>query len=285
MIKVAIIGTGQIGFDLLHKLMKLEFVDIVAVVGRRPPTKQLPKNVFYSEKSIIFFKENPNFCDVVFDCTDAYSAVENSKVFLEQKITVIDLTPSNIGDFYIPNITSSVSLNINMVTCGGQASIPLLNYIDNKLRCIEYAEVVTQINSESAGMATRINIDKYIDTTETAIKKFTNTQNCKVILNINPSVNSKMQTTIFIKTTKNCDDIKFEDFDEFVKQMHGYVENYKIDKPKFLSKNLLMANITITSSGDILSKYAGNLDIINCAAIHSLKHIYNKNYINALYPL
>lgn len=277
MIKVAIIGTGQIGFDLLHKLMNLEFVNVVAFVGRRPPTKILPKNIFYSEKSLNFFKENPNFCDVVFDCTDAYSATFNSKVFLEQKITVIDLTPSNIGNFYIPNISSSVSLNINMVTCGGQASVPLLKYLDNKLSCIEYAEVVTQINSESAGTATRMNIDKYIETTETAIKNFTKIPKCKVILNINPHINSKMQTTIFIKTIDECDNINFNDFDGFVKEIHSYIKNYKIDKPVLLSKNLLMANVTITSSGDILSKYSGNLDIINCAAIHSLKYIYNKH--------
>ena len=121
MLKVCILGTGQIGFDLLQKIMKLKFVEIVAFVGRRECTKTLPDKIFYSDKSIEYFISNPKICDVVFDCTDAYSASINSKVFLEQGIIVIDLTPSNIGEFYIPNINASVGLNVNMVTCGGQA--------------------------------------------------------------------------------------------------------------------------------------------------------------------
>ncbi len=148
MIKIAIIGTGQIGFDLLHKILKLDFVEVVAFVGRRECSKKIPNNIKYSDKSINYFISNPNCCDVVFDCTDAYSAIINSKIFSEQGIKVIDLTPSNVGSFYIPNIKylHLESSNINMVTCGGQASIPLLNYINNKLKNITYAEVVTQIN-------------------------------------------------------------------------------------------------------------------------------------------
>ena len=254
MIKIAIIGTGQIGFDLLHKILKLEFVEVVAFVGRRECSKKLP------------------CCDVVFDCTDAYSAIINSKIFFEQGIKVIDLTPSNVGKFYIPNIKSiHLDSNINMVTCGGQASIPLLNYLVNKLKNITYAEVVTQINSESAGMATRINIDKYIDITEKAICEFTNIQKCKVILNINPSINTIMKSTIFIKTP-NFDD--FDDFDDFSENIQTYIKNYNMSKPVWMSPNLLMVHITVTSSSDLISKCAGNLDIINCAAISALKTMY-----------
>jgi acetaldehyde dehydrogenase (acetylating) len=280
MTKVAIIGTGQIGFDLLHKLLKMDFVEIVAFVGRRASTKQLPDGIKYSDKSINFFITNPRVCNVVFDCTDAYSAIINSKVFLEQGITVIDLTPSNIGDFYIPNLNSCIGVNINMVTCGGQVSIPFLDYIKQQITNIEYIEVVTQINSESAGIATRNNIDKYIDTTETAIKQFINIPNCKVILNINPSISTTMQTTIFIKTNEKHQNINFDDFNYFTDKIKSYIPNYKIDNPIWLSEKILMTHVTIKSSGDILSKYAGNLDIINCAAIHALKRIYDPNLHN-----
>ena len=139
--------------------------------------------------------------------------------------------------------------------------------------------MVTQINSESAGIATRINIDKYIDTTEKAITQFINIPKCKVILNINPSINTTMQTTIFIRTNEDNENVNFDDFTYFVEKMKDYIKTYKIDKPIWLSKKILMAHVTITSSGDILSKYSGNLDIINCAAIHSLKSIYNKQFI------
>jgi len=278
MIKICIIGTGQVGYDLLKKIMKLDFVKIVAFVGRNNPTKKIPDNIFYSDKSIDFFILNPKCCDVVFDCTDANSAVINSKIFLSQGIKVIDLTPSNIGEFYIPNISLPYHSNINMVTCGGQVSIPFLNYINKKVNNIVYAEVVTQINSESVGIATRINIDKYIDTTEEAIKKFINIPKCKVILNINPSSKTTMQTTIFVKTdTTINEDINFDDFNIFIENIRKYIKNYNIQQPINLSKNLLMVHIEITSSGEFLPSYAGNLDIINCAAVDALKNIYLKS--------
>jgi len=286
MIKICIIGTGQIGYDLLHKLFKLDFVKIVAFVGRRKSTKEIPNNIYYSDESIGYFISNPKCCDLVFDCTDAYSAVINSKIFLEQDIKVIDLTPSNIGKFYIPNITLPIFSNYNMITCGGQVSIPFLNYISNKLNNIIYVEVITQINSKSAGMATRINIDKYIETTEEAIKKFIDVQKCKVILNINPNIKTMMETTIYIKINTNNDNqhINFDDFGIFIENIQNYIKNYNTQIPIWLSNNLLMAHIKIIGSGDFISDYAGNLDIINCAAVNALKTIYYKgnNYNNKI---
>jgi len=282
MLRVSIIGTGQIGFDLLHKLLKLEFVEFIAFVGRRESTKQLPKNVYYSDKSIEYFIENPNCCDVVFDCTDAYSAIINYKVFEAQGIRVIDLTPSNIGEQYIPNITGITSNNINMVTCGGQVCLPLLNYLNNKITFhsnhnILYAEVVTQVNSESVGMATRINIDKYIETTENAIRKFINVPRCKVILNVNPNIYSSMKTTIYLKIN-NAENISenefdFNDFDDFILSIREYIKNYSAEKPTWLTKDILMIHVKVSGSSDIISMYHGNLDIINCASIHALKQI------------
>ena len=103
--KVCIIGTGQIGYDLLLKLLKYNEIQVIAFVGRRPSTKQFPNNVIYSDKSISYFIENLNCCELVFDCTDAFSAIENYKVFSEQNIRVIDLTPSKIGEYYVPYIS------------------------------------------------------------------------------------------------------------------------------------------------------------------------------------
>jgi acetaldehyde dehydrogenase len=282
MIKICILGTGQIGYDLLQKIMKLDFVEIVAFVGRRPATKEIPAGVFYSDASIDYFISNPKCCDVVFDCTDAFSAKQNSAIFLEQGIKVIDLTPSKIGEFYVPRITPFAHHNINMITCGGQVSIPFLHYINSKFARFEYVEVVTQINSESAGMATRINVDKYIETTEEAIRQFVRAESCKVILNINPSANTTMQTTMYIKLPEpeNCCDISrdkaeaFADFPHFLENMQTYIKNYHApQKPTWLSPNIIMGHVKIKGSGDYLSDYAGNLDIINCAAVHALKTI------------
>jgi acetaldehyde dehydrogenase len=272
--RVAIIGTGNIGTDLLIKLLKLEEFEVVGFVGRRPSTKSLPCNVKYFDNGIQFFIINPKCCDLVFDCTDAYSAIEHAKIFLEQDIFVIDMTPSKIGRLCVPNINCfslDTIKNVNMITCGGQVSIPLIKYISSKCK-ITYVEVVTQISSESAGMATRINVDKYIETTENAIKTIIGVPDCKVILNVNPCKTTIMKTTLFFKSFSNCD---FGDFENFIKTIKSYIQNYKVTGTSY-ENGILMISVDIVGSGDYLSKYAGNLDVINCAAIEVAK-LYNKN--------
>lgn len=285
MIRVSIIGTGQIGFDLLYKLLKLNYVQIIAFVGRRHATKTIPHGILYSDQSIQFFILNPNCCDVVFDCTDAFSAKINNDVFSQQNIHVIDLTPSNIGCFYIPRLTlltnnsnSNIPLNINMVTCGGQVSIPLLNYLHNKIKNVTYAEIITQISSDSAGMATRINIDKYIETTESAIHKIVGINNCKVILNVNPCKTTTMKTTIYLKVSSRNDNnyYVFDDYNIYIKQIQEYIPLYHANKPIWISDNILMVHITVLGIQDYISIYSGNLDIINCAAMYALKDIYTQ---------
>ena len=272
--KVAIIGTGNIGTDLLYKILKIDEYKLVGFVGRRESTKKLPNNVPYYSTGIQFFIDNPRCCDIVFDCTDAYSATKNATIFLEQGIIVIDMTPSKIGRMCVPNVNCEClkhATNVNMVTCGGQVSIPLLKYLTGKCK-VSYAEVVTQISSESAGMATRINIDKYIQTTENAIQNLTGINNCKVILNVNPSPETVMQTTIFLKATKST----FEDYDNFISMMRKYVKGYTSEiQPTYISNDILMVSVKVYGSEDYLSKYAGNLDVINCAAIEVANKIFS----------
>jgi acetaldehyde dehydrogenase len=281
--RVSIIGTGQIGKDLLHKLSKLKFCKIVSFVGRRQIMKEeicnidLSNDIILSDKSINFFIDNPKCCDVVFDCTDAFSAAINHDVFKEQNIMVIDLTPSNLGKMYVPNITlfEKKHLNLNMITCGAQSCLPILFYMKNNLNSIEYVETVTQISSESAGMATRINIDKYIETTQNAITKIIGINNNKVILNLNPSKSTIMKTTIYIVTKSESD---FCDFNDFVKTINNYIPNYIVSEPIKKSENVLMVHINVIGSGDYISQNYGNLDIINCAAVHALRQIYTYFY-------
>ena len=269
MISVAIIGTGQIGYDLLLKLSSQENIHIIAFVGRRQTNKQLPSNVHYSDKSIQYFIDNPNCCNIVFDCTDAYSAIINYEVFSKQNMYVIDLTPSKIGDFYIPYLTTTINKNINMVTCGAQSCIPVLKYLSRYCTDITYTEVITQIAASSAGMATRINIDKYIETTQNAITEITGIKNTKVILNLNPGKFINMKTTIFLKTTN----IDLKDFETMLSQVRTYIPNYIVTTPVWKSPGILMTQISIMGNSSIISNYHGNLDIINCAAIHACKQI------------
>ena len=275
-IKVAILGTGNIGTDLLLKCLKTDFIEVVAFVGRRldSPNMQiaLSKNILISDQGINYFINNPQCCDVVYDCTNALDATKHSKVFKDQNIKVIDLTPAKVGDMCVPGINDEIILtddNVNMITCGGQASMPMLHLIAQHCLGLEYIEVVSQIASKSAGMATRINVDNYIKTTRKAITKFTGCNNTKVILNLNPAEPCvDMQTTIFIKA-KNVD---FNNLTEKVtsriEELKTYIPYYELILPPTLNESgVLILSIRVKGTGDYLPEYAGNLDIINCAAI------------------
>ena len=276
MIKVGILGTGNIGTDLLLKALKTDFIEVVAFVGRRLDSDGMrvaaQHSVTLSDQGIHYFINNPNCCDVVYDCTSAVDAREHAEVFKAQGIKVIDLTPAKVGDMCVPDINASMILtedNVNMITCGGQASMPMLHLLAKRCKGLEYVEIVSQIASKSAGMATRINIDNYIKTTRKAITKFTGCRKTKVILNLNPAEPCvDMQTTIFIKTK----DINFtgliEAITEKIEELKTYIPHYELVLPPTMNDNgVLVLSIRVKGAGDYLPEYAGNLDIINCAAI------------------
>ena len=281
-IKVGIIGTGNIGTDLLIKCNKSRIVEPVIFVGRRKESNGIDiangLGINTSIDGIDFFKNNKNYCDVVFDCTDAFSAKVNNEVFKEQGIKVIDLTPAKLGEMCIPLINDELIItdnNINMITCGGQSSIPILHLISKYCEELEYIEVVSQISSKSAGLATRINIDEYIHTTEDAIKKFTKVKSCKVILNLNPAEPCvDMQTTMFLKHKEvNLRDLLGQ-LNNKIKEINTYVPNYELTSlPSINDNNILILSIKVKGSGDYLPPYAGNLDIINCAALKIIEKL------------
>jgi acetaldehyde dehydrogenase len=281
MINAGIIGTGNIGTDLLLKILKTDFIKPVIFAGRRLDSEGIKiaqsKGVEVTDKGIQYFIDNPKCCDVVYDCTSAADAKEHAKIFSDQGIKVVDLTPAKVGPLCVPSINSKVILdsgNVNMITCGGQASMPMLNLISKYCEKLEYIEVVSQIASKSAGMATRINIDSYIHTTEMAIKQFTRCDNCKVILNLNPAEPCvDMQTTMFLK----FQNIDFEDLVEEIykkiKELKTYIPHYELVLPPVINDDILVLSIKVKGTGDYLPEYAGNLDIINCAAIEVTKNL------------
>ena len=282
-IKAAILGTGNIGTDLLFKCLKTDFIDVVAFVGRRADSETIQlaksKGVLVSDLGIDYFVTNPKICNVVYDCTNANDAREHAIIFKEQGIKIIDLTPSKIGCMCVPDVNGDIILtddNVNMITCGGQSTIPMLHLISKHCVGMEYIEVVSQISSKSAGMATRINVDEYIKTTKKAISEFTGCKNTKVILNLNPAEPCvDMQSTIFIKTQHiNFDNLSEEIIDK-VEELREYIPHYElILQPRINENGILVMSIRVRGSGDYLPEYAGNLDIINCAAIKITKKLY-----------
>ena len=280
MIKAGIIGTGNIGTDLLLKLIKTDFIEPIIFAGRRMSSNGIKlaqeKGINVTDKGIQFFIDNKIYIDVIYDCTNATDAKKHAKIFKEQGVKVIDLTPAKIGDLCVPTINPEAIKtqdNVNMITCGGQASTPLLNVI-SKHCDLEYIEVVSQIASDSAGMATRLNIDNYIHTTERAISEFTGCNNCKVILNLNPAIPQvDMQTTLFIK----ADNIRFselnKDIYKTIERLQEYIPYYELVMPPTINNDVLVLSIKVKGTGDYLPEYAGNLDIINCAAIEISKNL------------
>jgi acetaldehyde dehydrogenase len=274
-LKVAILGSGNIGTDLLVKIERSEFLKCSMFIGRNLSsagmTKAIDMGVRVSDKSINAIIEEPNDCDIVFDCTSAKDAVAHWKVLEKLGKFVVDLTPAKIGILCIPAVNLQEAIkhqNVNMVTCGGQASIPIAYVLGKTQKNIEYIEVVSSIASRSAGPATRLNLDEYVDTTELGVRTFSGVEKTKAILNLNPAQPCiDMQTTIFAKVKEaNMDALKKE-LDVMVAQIKAYVPGYHILVNPIYENGRIVVMVKALGLGDYLPKYAGNLDIINCAAI------------------
>ncbi len=272
---VAILGSGNIGTDLLVKIHRSKYLHCSAFIGRnlRSPgmLKAQELGVFVSAEGIDYIKNNPKSCELVFDATSAQAHIEHSKVFKELNITAIDLTPAKLGPMCVPSVNLSDCLNeknVNMVTCGGQASTPIAYAIGKTQKNVQYVEVVSAIASRSAGPATRANLDEYIHTTEEALKKFSGAAKTKAILNLNPATPCiDMQTTIMAKV-ENPDIEKLKPLlNEIVHRIQSYVPGYQIVVGPLVENGRIVVTIKVKGLGDYLPAYAGNLDIINCAAI------------------
>lgn len=273
--KVAIIGSGNIGTDLLVKVQRSPYLECVAFVGRSLNSPGMAKamelGVSYSDKSIQYIVDNASAIDLVFDATSAKDHQKHAPIFKELGLQVIDLTPAKIGPMAVPavNLVDSIKeSNINMVTCGGQASLPIAYAIGQVHKDVEYIEVVSSIASKSAGPATRLNLDEYVATTETGVRLFSGAKKAKAILNLNPAVPCiDMQTTVFAKVDNPDMDRIGVEVREIVEKVKAYVPGYKVIVEPLYENGRIVVMVRVRGLGDYLPEYAGNLDIINCAAI------------------
>ncbi|MCX8472553.1 MAG: hypothetical protein ORN85_02780, partial [Sediminibacterium sp.] len=224
-----------------------------------------------SDKSIQAILDDIDNIDLLFDATSAEDALHNWKLLKDTKIQIIDLTPARIAGICVPSINIDEVLNcqnINMITCGGQASIPMAYTLCQNHHNIEYIEVITNVASPGAGPATRANIDEYLDTTEVALKQLTKVPNAKVVLNMNPAIPyCNMQVTISANITNPNMELITTEMNKMVEKMKTFVPGYSIVVPPTYENGVFMVMIKVVGLGDYLPTYAGNLDIINCAAI------------------
>lgn len=275
--KIAIIGSGNIGTDLLIKSMRSEFVTCSLFAGRNLNSLGMKRanelGVPISDRGVEAIVNQPDICELVFDCTSAQAQVEHWALLKKLGKVVIDMTPAKLGDLCVPAINaneclSEGPLNINMITCGGQVSIPIAYAISEVHKEIEYIEVASSIASRSAGPATRQNLDEYVETTQAALKQFSGAKKTKAILILNPAVPPiDMQTTIYAKII-NPDISKIRDSVKImVEKIKKYVPGYQLIVEPTSDGDRVITTIKVLGAGDYLPQYAGNLDIINCAAI------------------
>lgn len=285
--KVAIIGTGNIGTDLLVKINRNPYIECSLFTGRNLYSKGAlfakEIGVRVSDRSIQEIVDNPEICDIVVDATSAGIHQVHAPILKKLGKFVIDLTPSQVGEMCIPIINGKHALeydNINLITCGGQAMVPIAHAISQVCKGIKYFEIVSSISSKSAGPGTRDNIDEFTQTTKHALVKFTGVQNAKVIIILNPAEPPiLMHNTLYtIIDNPDMDKIKIA-VNNMAEQIKQYVPGYKIWLDPVNENGRVVTMIKVEGMGDYLPKHSGNLDIITCAAINMIE-MYTQKKLN-----
>ena len=271
-IKVGIIGPGNIGTDLMYKVMKskhLEMSMMTGIVESEGLKRAAGLGFKTSLEGVKAVAEDPEI-KIVFDATMASAHLVNAPVLKAAGKIAIDMTPAAVGPYVVPccNLDSLGEVdNYNMVTCGGQATIPIVNAI-NAVADVEYAEIVASISSKSAGPGTRANIDEFTQTTRKGLEIVGHADRAKAIIILNPAEPPIMMCdTIYCKVKNPDEKAIIEAVEKRVKEVQAYVPGYQLRVPPFVEGGKVTCILQVEGAGDFLPKYSGNLDIINFAAI------------------
>ena len=289
-----IIGTGKIGLDLYIKLKKAKIFNKIFIFNTNKNSEGAKycrkKKFLYFSTGISGVKKILSDSEIIFDCTSAKSNLlitKNLKNKLK-KVFYINLTPSNFGKYNVPYFNQNkIPRKINLITCGGQTSIPIIASFKKILkRNLKYVELVSSISAKSAGKATRDNINEYLTNTESAIKQLTKIDSTKVILNINPTnppVN--MMNSLFFETHKPLNKKNYLLLKKKLKMINSkikfYIPEYNAILFKTFDEKIFRVTVRVVGQGDYLPTYAGNLDIITSSAVFLSKQI-KKNYNNEI---
>ncbi|HYE60259.1 MAG TPA: acetaldehyde dehydrogenase (acetylating) [Candidatus Kapabacteria bacterium] len=274
-INVGILGTGNIGSDLLYKVLRSPVLQCGIFIGRNKDSEGIKRaqamGVRTSFDSIKTLVDTPSLCDIVFDTTTAEYHAEHAAVLKKLGKFTIDLTPSRIGSFCVPAINLEESLeasNVNLVTCGGQTLIPIAKAVMDTHPDTSYIEIVGSIASKSAGPGTRANIEEYIQTTTAALKNFSGVPKAKAILILNPAEPPILMHNTMYALIPNPDIPRLkEKIESVVRGIQTYVPGYRLAMGPVLERGRVSLTVEVVGRGDFLPTFAGNLDIITCAAI------------------
>jgi acetaldehyde/propanal dehydrogenase len=280
-IKAAIIGPGNIGTDLLIKALRSDFIEPVWMVGVEPESPGLARAAELGLKTTADGVDGmlPTMIDdgvqICFDATSAYVHAENSRKVNALGAVMIDLTPAAIGPFCVPTVNlaeavAAKAMNVNMVTCGGQATIPLVAAV-SRVQAVEYGEIVATVSSKSAGPGTRKNIDEFTRTTAAGIERVGGAKSGKAIIVINPA-----EPPLIMRDTVHC--LTVDTPDEaaitasvlaMIKEVQQYVPGYKLKNGPVFDGKRVSIYMEVAGLGDFLPTYAGNLDIMTAAGLRT----------------
>lgn len=280
-VNAAIIGPGNIGTDLLIKALRSALIEPVWMVGVDAQSPGLLKaaelGLKTTEKGIdgMLSSLKRDNIQIVFDATSAQAHKENSLKVNELGAVMIDLTPAAIGPYCIPpvNMQDAVeakAMNVNMVTCGGQATIPIVAAV-SRVQAVDYAEIIATVASKSAGPGTRKNIDEFTRTTAGAIEQVGGAIEGKAIIIINPAEPPlMMRDTIHCLTASEPDRVAItESVLRMVTEVQKYVPGYKLKNGPVFDDNRVSIYMEVKGLGDFLPNYAGNLDIMTAAGLRT----------------
>jgi acetaldehyde dehydrogenase (acetylating) len=275
-VKAAILGSGNIGTDLMMKLERSHVLQLTTMIGIDPESDGLRRAKEHGyeviDTGIKSFLERPELADIVFDATSAKAHIGHAKVLKEAGKMVLDLTPAAVGALIVPPVNLGEYLeadNVNLITCGGQATIPIVHAI-NRVCPVDYAEIVATISSKSAGPGTRANIDEFTQTTARGIEMIGGAKKGKAIIILNPAEPPiLMRDTVHALVEEGSMDEAAitRSIQDMVETVQSYVPGYRLRTEPIFDGNRVTVFLEVEGAGDYLPKYSGNLDIMTAAAV------------------
>jgi acetaldehyde dehydrogenase len=275
---VAILGSGNIGTDLMYKALRNRTLELVGVAGIDPASDGLARaaalGLAVSDRGVEPFLDDHPEVTLVFDATSAHAHVQHAPVLAARRIVCIDLTPAALGPPVVPDVNLDAgiggigtALDLNLITCGAQATLPIVAAL-SRIGQVGYAEIVSTVASRSAGPGTRSNIDEFTTATARSLETLGGARQGKAIIILNPADPPiMMRNTVYAEIGPMAEDAAVEAVRSAVERVAAYVPGYHLSSDLLVADGQLTAFTEVEGAGDYLPRYAGNLDIMTAAAI------------------